>query len=229
MYFYLYFKNTSFGLVGYLFKFTELNQTSEQQKEKKNLTFPPFQRIAQSFFLTWLMFEREQVICVKQVIDMLAPGCFPKRSRGENTFLPAATSPLKVDLATGTAFLQRLTRPEGVSSYSQHSLPIQWCRGKSPWLEGFLFPRNQGFVLQLNFHLPNSPAFIGQSAERKGRDRGRTREQARGWNAAPAALRSNCHPGEALSLLTGRNSIPACPLPSRIFKLRPGQIVSQCP
>lgn len=38
---------------------------------------------------------REQVICVKQVIDMLAPGCFPKRSRGENTFLPAATSPPK--------------------------------------------------------------------------------------------------------------------------------------
>lgn len=126
----------------------------------------------------------------------------------------------QVDLATGTTFLQRLTRPEGVSSCSHHSLPIPRCRGKSPWLEGFLFPCNQGFVLQLNFHLPNSPSFIGQSAEGKGRDRGRTREQAWGWNAAPAALRSNCHPGEALSLLTGGNSISACPLPSWILELR---------
>lgn len=138
------------------------------------------------------------------------PGCFLKRNRGENSsrlqpLSPLSPTPTPVDQARRITFLQGLTRPEEASSCSHHSLPIPRCRGKSPWLEGFLFPCNQGFVLQLNFHLPNSPPFIGQSAERKGRDRGRTREQAPGWNAAPAALRSNCHPGEALSLLTGGN------------------------
>lgn len=50
MYFYLYFKNISFGLVGYLFKFTELNQTSEQQKEKKKSHLPTFPKNCTKLF-----------------------------------------------------------------------------------------------------------------------------------------------------------------------------------
>lgn len=55
-----------------LLQISKFHQTSEQQKEKKNLTFS--KNWTELFACDWSL--GEQVICVKQLIDMLALGVF---------------------------------------------------------------------------------------------------------------------------------------------------------
>lgn len=94
------------------------------------------------------------------------------------TQLPTQPLSPKVDLTTHSC---SDSDKEVGGSVPHYTLLIQKYRGekKTPHWRVSISCK-QGFVLLLNFHLPNSPSFIGQSAERKRRDRGRTGEKEKG-------------------------------------------------
>lgn len=158
---------------------------------------------------------------------MLAPGHFLKRNVARTQLLMQPLSP-EVDLTTHSCSDSDKDRTGvvgGIRGGARPTLHFPNSKYREKSVAGrFLLPCKQGFVLLLNFHLPNSPSFIGQSAERK-----RSRVDGRGERGLKTPpllpLLQLSLMAKTLSLLTGGDSHPCLcsPLPSIFLAQKPSE------